>query len=237
MIIRKTIGLLLFILATALLRGQSNDPTLNKRFIELTGTSEMEIVPDEIYITITLMERGESKEKVSIDKQENDLKQSIKDLGIDLSNLTLNTADLDFGRIRVFKKDVLTSKSYLLKVSSAETVGRVYEKLDKMNAHDAYISSFKHSKILDYQKENRIKALKAAKEKVDYLLAAVGQQAGLPLQINEYDNYVQEAPMQPRYMAKNAVMAYDANQAGEEISFKKIKIRSSIMVKYEIVSK
>ena len=48
----------------------SPDP---KPFIEVTGTSETEISPDEIYITITLLERAENKEKLSIEKQENNL--------------------------------------------------------------------------------------------------------------------------------------------------------------------
>lgn len=223
------------------LKAQMPVEGLNKPFIEITGTSETEVVPDEIYITITLTERMEGKDKLLIDKQEGDLRKHLKELGIDGANLVLNSADVDFGKVRKSTKDVLVSKSYILKVGSTDMIAKVYDRLDKINAQDAYISRVTHSKILDFQKENRIKAMKAAKEKVDYLLTAVGQQAGKPLEIRELDNYISDGPVYgKRYMANSmAVQAYSTDGGGSdpEMSFKKIKIRSSFQVKYEIVTK
>lgn len=219
----------------------SENLSLNKHFIEVTGTSETEVTPDEIYITITLLERMEGKEKVGIEKQEADLKQLVKELGIDAGNLTLAKADADYRKSRTFKKDLMISKSYLLKINNADLLSKVYERLDNMNAQDAYVSRFTHSKILELQKENRIKAIKAAKEKVEYLLAAIGQQAGPALQITESANFVEDGsyPM-PRaaYMnARQSLSESDAGSDAQEISFKKIKIRSSFLVKYEILNK
>ncbi|MDI1354678.1 MAG: SIMPL domain-containing protein [bacterium] len=214
---------------------------VGKHVIEVTGTAETEVTPDEIYITITLLERNEGKDKVSIDKQEADLRQLVKDLGIDAGNLTLAKADADYRKIKSFKRDVMISKSYLLKINNAELLSKVYERLDKMNAQDAFVSKYTHSGILELQKENRIKAIKAAKEKVDYLLSAIGQQAGQALQITESANYVEDGayPM-PRNAYLNASQSMaDGNPAGDtqELSFKKIKIRSSFIVKYEILNK
>lgn len=222
------------------LKAQMPAETQNKPFIEITGTSETEVVPDEIYITITLTERMEGKEKLTIDRQEGDLRKHLKELGIDPANLVLNSADADFGKVRKSTKDVLVSKSYVLKVNSTDMIAKVYERLDKINAQDAYISRVTHSKVLDFQKENRIKAMKAAKEKVEYLLGAVGQTAGKPLEIRELDNYISDGPMYAkRYMANSmAVQSYsDGGGSEPEMSFKKIKIRSSFQVKYEIVTK
>jgi uncharacterized protein YggE len=214
--------------------------SVTKDFIEVTGTSETEVTPDEIYITITLLERMENKEKITIDKQEADLKQNLKELGIDLSNLVLNSADADYSKIRKSTKDVLINKSYILKISGTEILAKVYERLDKINAYDARISKYNHSRILELQKENRIKAIKAAKEKVDYLLAALGQQAGKVMKITETDNYVQNSPQTPRSFGRNSMQAYnnmESEDPASEISFKKIKIRSSFLVKYEILNK
>jgi uncharacterized protein YggE len=217
---------------------------LNKPYIEVTGTSETEITPDEIYITITLQERMEGKEKLLIEKQEQDLKQNLKELGIDISNITLNNFVADFRKVRMNKKDVINSKSYTLKVASADMVSKVYERLDKINVHDAYISKLAHSKILDYTKDNRIKAIKAAKDKAEYLLRAVGKQSGMPLQITEVDNSI----FNPLYntmntrnmMANNTMQFYNKERSGEEsseeIAIKKIKISSSFLVKYEILN-
>lgn len=224
------------------LQGLAQVPEIpGKNFIEITGTSETELVPDELYITITLLERMDGKEKITIDKQEADLKQNIKELGLDLSNLTLNSADADYGKVRKSTKDVLVQKSYLLKVGGADVLSKVYERLDRINAHDAYISRYTHSKILDFQKENRIKAIKAAKEKVDYLLGALGQQAGKPLEIREVDNYVEDNPPRPygqgRMVAQSLSNVAFYAESSPEMSFRKIKIRASFMVKYEILNK
>jgi len=245
---KKIVLIIAFIFGVNSLIGQNND--IKKPFIEINGTSETEITPDEIYITITLLERSENKEKLTIDKQEENLKQNIKELGIDISNLTLNTADADYGKLKTFKKDVIISKSYTLKIGNADLVGKLYERLDKINVHDAYVSKLSHSKILEFTKENRIKAVKAAKEKVDYLLAALGQQAGAPIQITEVDNSIINSPYNYRggrssagYMS-NAIQSYGSygsdrflDEGTNEISFKKIKIKSSFLVKYEILNK
>lgn len=226
-------------LGSHLVTAQTTGKT-DEKFIEVSGTSEMEVVPDEIYITITLMERMEGKEKITIDKQEADLKKHIRELGIEAAHLVLNSANADYGKVRRATKDVLINKSYTLKVAGTDMLAKVYERLDKMNAHDAYISRYTHSKILDYQKENRIKAVKAAKEKAEYLLAALGKKAGAPLQIVETDNYVQDQPpvVYGRAMAyMNVAQNYENEKVAEtELSFKKIKIRSGFLVKYEIAN-
>lgn len=211
-----------------------------KPFIEVTGTSETEISPDEIYISITLLERSENKEKLSIDKQEKDLKQEIKSLNIDMSNLVLSDAYADYQNFRKSKKDVIISKSYILKVNSAEMLSKVYEKLDKINVYDAYISRVSNSKMEEFKKENRIKAIKAAKEKVDYLLAAINL-TGKAIQITETDNNMfQPYQFNPyrnaKMMAANAVsLEQDAANLEAEIGFKKIKITNSFLVRYEII--
>jgi uncharacterized protein YggE len=237
----KNLFISLSFVALSLFSVKAQNPESSKPFIEVTGSSEMEVIPDEIYINITLMERMDGKEKITIDKPEADLKKNLKELGIDLANLSLNSANADYGKVRKSEKDVLVNKSYSLKVGGTDLLAKVYERLDKINAYDAYISRYTHSKILDLQKENRIKAIKAAKEKVDYLLAALSQQAGKTLQINEMDNYVDQAQLMPRAMnAKSMQMMSNeraSEESGAEMAFKKIKIRSSFLVKYEILNK
>jgi uncharacterized protein len=218
-----------------------NIETVNsKRFIEITALAEAEVVPDEIYLTITLQERPDNREKLTIAKQEEALKQGLKELGIDLSNLALNSADADYRQYRMFKKDVMISKSYILKVNNADMLGKVYEKLDQMNAFDAFVSKVSHSKIPELTKENRIKAIKAGKEKADYLLGALGQVAGPPLQISEGENFIED-PFQfrgPRMAMKNVYSKdNEMEEAESRVNFRKIKIRSSYHIKFEILNK
>src|SRR5690606_33747132 len=125
-------------------------------------------------------------------------------------------------------------------LSSAEMVSRVYLALDELDVHNARITRLDHTKILDFQKENRIKAVKNAKEKAGYILQAIGKSAGDPLQVNEGENWVEHQQPGGRMdfrEASNSMMLtkYGADKgADEDLSIRKIKIRSGFNVKFEI---
>jgi len=237
---KRKILMSLLICSAFLLKAQDID---KRPFIEITGTSETDITPDEIFITITLQEKGDSKER-SIEKQEEDLKSNLKELNIELNNLMLSTANADFRKIKAFKKDVVTSKSFLLKVNSADMVDKVYKRLDKINVFDAYISKLNHSKITELTAENREKAVIAAKKKAQTLAMAVGNNIGAPISIIESVNTVDASPFNNNYnyyggrYASNAAQSFSSPEfsenTGDDISFKKIKLRSSFLVRYEL---
>jgi uncharacterized protein len=205
-------------------------------YIEVNGTAEKEIIPDEIFIDITIRERYNNKTKVSIEEQEEKLKKAVKSLGIDLSNLFLADANADYVKISWQKKDVLTKKEYTLKVTNATTVGQVFQELEKLEITDAYISRVHHSQMEQLKKEVKIMAIKSAKEKADYLLFAIGEEVGKPLIIreNEYVPYMNVNTVN-RY--RNEGELYESSVSKFEshpIEFQKIKIQTSIYVKFSI---
>jgi uncharacterized protein len=201
--------------------------------IEVTGTAEMEIIPDELFLTITLKERVEGKDKISVETQEASLKKAVTDANIALANLVLADASASYTKLR-WKKDVVTQAQYVLKLSSATEVAKMYEKLNALKIEDAYLSKVSHSKIEEYKKETRIMAIKAAKGKADYLLQAIGEEAGKPLLIQE----VTQPDFYNNYNFRNANIAQVAYEApspnSAEIDFQKIKLSSSIYVKFAI---
>jgi len=205
--------------------------------IEVTGTARMDIMPDEIYVFINLRERADGKDKISVEEQDKQLKKGLMDLAIDLENLTLSDSESDYVRISWRRKEVITTKSYSLKLATAKEVSEVFKKLDEIKIHDAYISRTEHSQIVELRKQLRIDAIKAAKEKADYLLNAIGEEAGHALEIREnQDNYYGN-----RYMLNNIQTMSESNFGAErdeelipEIGFKKIRLEASIYVKFEI---
>jgi uncharacterized protein len=238
----KKVVLTLFVISILMGKIYTQNTTIfaNKGYIEINGVGETEITPDEIYVTITLQERPENREKLGIEKQEEGLKSGIKDLGIELINLSLVSAEVDYRKMKSIKKDAIITKTYTLKIATAEMLNKVYQKLDKINAFDAYVSKVTHSKIQQFTKENRIKAIKAAKEKVDYLLDALNQKAGQALQINEVESYQYEPYQYRGARAVNYMMKAETDSMEnpeEQIAFKKIKITSTFIVKYEILNK
>jgi uncharacterized protein len=239
----KTMTILLLLTATMTVFGQTTSNTeTEKPYIEVTGTAEKEIVPDEIYIAITIRERQEGKEKITIEKQEADLKEALKNIGVSLDNLSLSDANANYVRVKWTKKDVITKNEYVLKVTDALTVGKVFEKLDELKILDAQISRVSHSKLEEFKKEVRIMAIKAAKEKADYLLNAIGEQTGKALKVYEQspsykidDSYlnVRGARNEGSLYYVDGVKMSEADK-DKIIQFEKIKLQAAIYVKFEI---
>jgi uncharacterized protein YggE len=223
---------------TASASGQTTTQTEDKPYIEVTGTAQQEVVPDEIYISIVIREKYVNKEKQTIEIQEEKLKSSLKEIGIDLKNLYLSDANADYVKIKWKTKDVLTKKDYTLKVTNATSVGQVFQQLDKIDITDADIARVNHSKIDSLKKEVRILAIKAAKSKADYLLAAIGEQAGKPLIVQERDNAHIEQSMLNIRGSRSALSEYYVDgskiKTEDEIKFQKIRIQSAIYVKFSI---
>ncbi|HAH24284.1 MAG TPA: hypothetical protein DCL77_11120 [Prolixibacteraceae bacterium] len=204
--------------------------------IEVVGTGEMEIVPDEIYIAFTLKERFEGKTKIEIENQEKELKKRLIKLDIDLNDLQLSDANSDFIKIKRKKNDVIASKDYLLKVKTTAQIAKVFELLDDINAFNANIDRVDHSEIEKYKNEVKMMAVKAAKEKATNLLSAIGETIGKPLLIQERETF-EEQPFLRKTMAM-ANMAMDASEKQEaqlpELGFQKIKLRYTVFTRFAI---
>jgi uncharacterized protein YggE len=234
--------ILLVLISTGLFSQPSGNRIDEKPFIEVTGIAEQEIVPDEIFVSITLREIFVNREKVTIDAQETRLKEALTSIGISLNNLSLADADADYVRVRWTRKDLLTRKDYILKLNSAMQVGQVFQELDKLEINDANVSRVNHSKIDSLNKAVKIMAIKAAKEKADYLLAAINEKTGQPLIINESgQKFLHASPgvINTRGARLNEVEYFvdgvKTKGIEKEIQFEKIKIRSEIYVKFLIL--
>ncbi|XOV68091.1 MAG: SIMPL domain-containing protein [Fluviicola sp.] len=230
----QLLSILFFIGSFSPTLAQEKEP---KPHIEVSGTARLEIMPDEIYVAITIREREEGRTTLTVEHQEYELKKALQDLGISLDLLSLSDSESDFVKIRFRKKEVITTKSYSLKLATAEEVSNVFEKLDELKILDADIAKTERSDIVELRKQLRIDAIKAAKEKADYLLNAIGEETGHALEVREntldygyrfnYSNNIQR-------------MSYAEEDSREfvdplpEIGFKKIRLEASIYVKFEI---
>lgn len=211
------------------------NPLLSTPYIEVTGQGEMEVVPNEIFLHFTLKERYDGRNKINIEYLERKLKKQLKANGFDLSKLTLADADADYVTIKRKKKDVLASKDYVMEVNNTKELADVWEILDEIDVSNAYIQRVDHSKMDDFKKEVKIKAIKNAQEKASYLLGAIGQKVGKALFIQERETYPQPyvKTMMVRGMAANK-QADAAPMKEPEISFKKIKLNYKVFARFAI---
>lgn len=234
-----TIALLLsFLLFSGFAQAQQPvNPLESTPYIEVTGEGELEIVPDEIFLRFTLKERYDGKNKTTLDKLEKDLRELLSKNKFSLENLSLANANADYITIKRQKKDVLQSKDFILKVSTTTELTNLWNILDEVDAQNAFVSRVDHSRMEEFEKEVKIKAVKNAKEKADYLLSAVGEKSGKILFLQERENFA------PVYMTKSMqraeiAIADDATGAATpaepEISFQKIKLNYKVFARFAI---
>jgi uncharacterized protein YggE len=205
-------------------------------FIEVTGTAETEIAPNEITFLIRLREFEENKNKIGLEKLDKDFLNAIQAAGIDKKRLTLADAGSKLSKLTKRDKDAFREKSYQLVLNSAAEVEKFLEKLEPVQVHDLVMTRVHHT---DYEKiklDVKIKALQAAKAKADALLKGIGAEAGKPLMVREWDH----DPVQPYDMTANVrMMSKQAEGVGMEVEesateFKKIRLRAQVSAQFEI---
>lgn len=207
---------------------------IDQNYIELTGTSKMEIVPDEIYLNIDLREK-DTKNKESIAQLETKMFKALKKIGLDLEK-QVKVLDFtsNFQSYWLKKKDVMKSKSFQVIVHDTKTLSNLFATLEKVDISNINIVRVDHSKMDEFKKEVKIKAIKNAKENAETLAEAIGQEAGRAIYIGQgYSNQIQTLPR-----AKNMMIRGVASMAMEEeapqLEFQKIKLEHKIMVRFEL---
>jgi uncharacterized protein YggE len=89
----KTIKHALIVLVFSILGfnaiAQNNQNQIIRKSISVIGTAEMEIVPDGIYVSITLQEYKENGNKVVMETLEKALREVLNTMKIDAKNLTI----------------------------------------------------------------------------------------------------------------------------------------------------
>jgi Uncharacterized conserved protein len=257
----KQIQILYFILVAFLISNtafaQNQNSVEESPYIEVAGYAEQEVIPDEIYIGFTLRERYVNKEKETMEQLEKKLIDVIKKLDIHTENLTLADANSGYVRVNIVKRSVLAKKDYLLKVADAATVGKVFEEFERIEITGATITKVRYSGLDSLKKAVKIAAIKDAKEKADYLLESIGEKTGKPLIVKEdivlMRRESEEIRRTPGRSVSNGYDSFNFNsvagfssvdgyivsprETSEQdpvIQFQKIKISSSIYVKFSI---
>src|SRR5690349_17201196 len=153
--------------------------------IEVTGSAEMEVVPDEVYLGITLQEyNNKQKEKISIDEISKNFLAICDKAGISKDHIEVqNMSGFDnsswwYRKRKKEQPDLMQSTTYIIKFSSPAEVDKLVNKLDDNATNNVYIEKVSNSKETEYRKQLKIQALQNAKEKARYLLEGVGEKVG-----------------------------------------------------------
>lgn len=206
-----------------------NAQEVKKNAIELTGVAEMEVEPDEIIFNIGI--KADNK---------NQLADNEKLLFETLKNDGVKNEDIKFKSMyqNLYSKTTKFTKSFQFKVSAKTNVSKLFEDLNQKWVSNLNIAEIKNTKIADFRKTVKINALKAAKEKADYLLGSINKKAGDAIEIVEIEDYMSDSILPVAYRSKMANVQLEAADQSVDYSFdniENIKLKYSIKTRYEIL--
>ena len=224
--------LLLATLFTVTLTGFAQNVDLRRK-IEVTGSAEQEVTPDIIYVTISLKEYMNGKNKVDISTLERQLQKAVTEAGISKEDFMINNIS-SYNYIIDKKKnpDFLASKQYRIKVRDLNAINTILSKVDDKGIQSTGVDSYDYSKLAELRQTLKIKALQAAREKATYLLTSIGEKLGGAIDIQDVENEPMNQPVYNVRMFKTA--AADMEAAPEAIDFKKIKLNYQVRAVFEI---
>ncbi len=206
---------------------------IDQNYIEVTGTAEMEIVPDQIYLKIVISEKDKGKK--TVEQQEKAMIAILQKLGIDVrKDLLMKDMSSNFKSYFLKKTVVQTEKEYQLCLHGADKIGPLLSALEAADISNISIDRVDHSQMDKFRQEVKIEAVKVAKTKAEAFAEAIGQQAGRALYIGESGNtYLpRQNPMSSNIRVRG--MGITADAAAPVIDFEKIPLKYSVVVRFEL---
>ena len=169
-----------FLLVCSTAFGQDSD---NAKFIEVTGTSEITLVPDEIHYLIEIKEYweeefdGKSKPenyrtKVPLTGIERNLRAALRKIGIPEDAIRTQEVG-DYWRERGL--EFLVSKRFDITLTDFSQIDEILKVIDTKGINYMRIGELKNKDMQVYRQQGKIEALKAAQKKAEYLVEALGK--------------------------------------------------------------
>lgn len=224
----------LFLLFISLLTAVSLHAQDKGRYVEVTGNSEIEIVPDKIHFIIEIREYfveefdGKSKPeeyrtKVPLEQIETQLRKALSRIGI--GQEAIRTQEVgDFRRKQ--GQDFLISKTFDITLTDFNQMDKIVKSIDTKGVNLMRIGELENNDILSYHKKGKVEALKAAQRKATYLVEALGKKLGDVISIEEKGAGDVYPVAQSNVMSSNA-SSFEA--------YPTIKKSYSMLVRFEIV--
>ncbi len=211
------------------------------RTIQVTGTAEKEITPDEIYVSVTLQEYTKKNgNKVAINDIRDHFLKACKEIGLADSAIVVQGFSGYNNNYWYYKKrkqnpDMKATLNYEIMFKNTAMMDALVDKMDDAATQNFYISRTDYSQLDALKEALKIAAIKAAKEKALALTSAIGEKLGHAITISDPDETNYYTP-QPYYKSMGAMESANAD-AGEpvmNVDFKKMKLEYKVRVLFSL---
>src|SRR6476469_3720196 len=139
--------------------------------ITVTGTAEMEIVPDEIYVNVDLKEYDKKGSgKVNLETIKTDFLKSVRSIGLPDSAVSIAAYDGYNGYPYWWQSKKLKAESpplitYQVTFNNSTKMDELVDKLDDKATKYFDIARISHSQLETFRRNVKMRAVKSAKEK------------------------------------------------------------------------
>ena len=212
---------------------------LDQPYIEVSASVDTLVVPDKIYVSITLNE-ADSKNKKSVEEQEKQLETILKKLKINTDkDLSVLGYSSDFKKYFLKGQNILKTKKYSLLVRDAYTLGNVIISLEEAGISNTEVEKVEYSKSKELLLELKSEAVKRSRIIAQKLVKPLNQKAGKALYISDtnYGGIEDYEYVTVRDIAFQET-EYKKEGASEEflrkLDFQKIKFSTTVYVKYQL---
>ena len=198
---------------------------LDQPYIEVEAEADTLVVPDRIYVSITLNE-ADSKNKKSVEEQEKQLETILKKLKINTDkDLSVLGYSSDF-------------KKYFLK-GDAYTLGNVIISLEEAGISNTEVEKVEYSKSKELLLELKSEAVKRSRITADKLVKPLNQKAGKALYISVNESGVEKITRAVTGASLYGVPGgaskiYASEEFLRKLDFEKIKFFAVVRVKYQL---
>lgn len=211
------------------------------RFVNVTGEGEVTVVPDEVLLNLQVesfdadLSRAKRSNDEAVKKTLAIVKKfNIADKDFQTDYFAVRAGDRYYfepgTNVQQSKKGYFVTKNVAIRLRDISKFEDLYSEALTAGVNNIYGVSFQTSALEKHRAEAREKAALDAKEKAARLAAALGQEIGRPLSIQEGGSVGYPPPMPRMLMAQAADMAVN----NETIALGQIKITSSVSVSFEL---
>ena len=211
---------------------------LDQPYIEVSASADTLVVPDRIYVSITLNE-ADSKNKKSVEEQEKQLETILKKLKINTDkDLSVLGYSSDFKKYFLKGQNILKTKKYSLLVRDAYTLGNVIISLEEAGISNTEVEKVEHSKSKELLLELNSEAVKRSRITADKLVKSLNQKAGKALYIyaNESQDMYGEEPL-VYYRGRDPIEVSKISASEEflrKLDFQKMRFSVTVNIKYQL---
>ncbi len=228
-----------FLIALSIIMGLGAAYAQQNNTIETSVNVRKEVIPDEIFISITINEK-ENKGKISVEEQQKQMIRALASLGIDTKEaLTVDNMGSTLKQNTLRKDNIFISKRYTLKVSSAKDASNAIQALKDIDIAQTYVSRVAISDSLEREVKNQllVEAAQKAQENAKILAEAVGCKAGKAVYIQNYysfDTAAGSRMLTVAYKAANDSSSSMQGESAQELEVTKKSLNITVNCKFQL---